>query len=200
METGSENPSTFEAGRRPWPVVWSAVWVGALAALAVGLIIGLLGFAVGAHETARFARWSNVTLLTLVFNVAGAFFAFVVGGWVAAKIAGLRRSEPAMLHGSIVWLLAIPLLLAAAALGAAGHYGGWYGGLAGTPAWATSVPPIDPEWARGVRNTALATVAALLLGLVGSVIGGWMASGEPMTLTYYRRRGVARSDRPRMVA
>jgi hypothetical protein len=31
-------------------------------------------------------------------------------------------------------------------------------------------------------------VTALLLGLVGSVIGGWMASGEPMTLTYWRTR------------
>ena len=31
-------------------------------------------------------------------------------------------------------------------------------------------------------------VSALLLGLVGSVIGGWMASGEPMTLTHYRHR------------
>jgi hypothetical protein len=27
-----------------------------------------------------------------------------------------------------------------------------------------------------------------LLGLIGSVIGGWMASGEPMTFTHYRRR------------
>jgi hypothetical protein len=27
----------------------------------------------------------------------------------------------------------------------------------------------------------------LLLGLVGAVIGGWMASGEPMTFTYYRK-------------
>ena len=200
METELEHPSTFEAGLRRWPVAWSAVWVGALAALAVGLIIGLLGFALGAHETARFVRWSHVKLLTLVFSVGGAFFAFVAGGWVAAKIAGFRRSEPAMLHGSIVWLLALPLLLGATALGAGGHFGGWYGGLAGTPVWAPSASPIDPELARGMRDTALATVVALLLGLVGSVIGGWMASGEPMTLTYYRRRGVARSERPRMVA
>lgn len=28
---------------RSWPVSWSAVWVGALSALAVGLLIGLLG-------------------------------------------------------------------------------------------------------------------------------------------------------------
>ena len=44
------------------------------------------------------------------------------------------------------------------------------------------------EFAKAMRNTALATVVALLIGLIGSVIGGWMASGEPMTLTHYRRR------------
>jgi hypothetical protein len=38
------------------------------------------------------------------------------------------------------------------------------------------------------QNSALGAVTALLLGLVGSVIGGWMASGEPMTLTYHRTR------------
>jgi hypothetical protein len=32
-----------------WPVGWSAVWVGALAALAAALIIGLIGVALGAH-------------------------------------------------------------------------------------------------------------------------------------------------------
>jgi hypothetical protein len=27
-----------------------------------------------------------------------------------------------------------------------------------------------------------------LLGLIGSAVGGWMASGESMTITYYRTR------------
>ena len=31
-----------------WPVSWTAIWVGALAALATGLLIGLIGTAVGA--------------------------------------------------------------------------------------------------------------------------------------------------------
>jgi hypothetical protein len=44
------------------------------------------------------------------------------------------------------------------------------------------------ETPRATRNAALGAVTALLLGLMGSVIGGWMASGEPMTLTYYRTR------------
>jgi hypothetical protein len=171
-----------------WPIAWSAVWVGTLTALAVGLIIGLLGFAVGAHEVSRYVNWKELRLLSLIFSIGGAFFAFVAGGWTTARIAGIRRSEPAMLHGSIVWLLALPLLLALGALGGLAHFGGWYAGLSGAPAWATAAVSADPELATATRNNAVATAVALLVGLVGGVIGGWMASGEPMTFTYYRTR------------
>jgi hypothetical protein len=186
---------------RPWPI-WSAVWVGALAALAVGLIIGLIGYAVGAHQMAgpRITTWKNVRLITTIFNVGGAFFAFVVGGWVAARIAGFRRAEPAMLHGAVVWLIAVPMLMLLAALGATASYGGWYGGLVSSPAWMAQVPAAGGDVAAAVRNTALATVTALLLGLVGAVLGGWMASGEPMSWTYYRRRTLGDFERPRRVA
>ena len=91
-----------------WPVSWSGIWVGTLAALAVGLIIGLIGTAVGAHEASRYVDWKKVRLIGLVFSVAGAFFAFVVGGWVAARIAGITRAETAILHGAIVWLWRCP--------------------------------------------------------------------------------------------
>jgi hypothetical protein len=80
----------------------------------------------------------------LIFSVGGAFFGYVAGGWVAARIAGRVRSEPAMLHGGLSTI--------------------------------------------AVRNNALATAPALLIGLIGAVLGGWMASGEPMTFTHYRTR------------
>jgi hypothetical protein len=175
-----------------WPVAWSAVWVGALTALAVGLIIGLLGFALGANEAARYVDWKKLRLISAIFSVGGAFFAFVAGGWAAARIAGIRRSEPAILHGAIVWLVTLPLLLALAAVGASG-WGGWYGGLSGM-SW-TAAAAADPEFAAATRNNALATAVALLLGLVGAVLGGWMASGEPMTFTHYRKRDRLPEDR-----
>jgi hypothetical protein len=174
--------------RTAWPVSWSAIWVGALAALAVGLIIGFIGTAVGAHEVSRYVDWKKVRFTGLIFSVGGAFFAFVVGGWTAARIAGILRSETAMLHGAIVWLVALPILIGFAAVGVSGQAGGWYGGLSGVPVWVTAAPPADPQIAKAIRNTALATVVALLIGLVGSVIGGWLASGEPMTFTHYRQR------------
>jgi len=170
-----------------WPVAWSAIWVGALTALAVGLIIGLLGYALGANEVARYVDWKKVHLINAIFSIGGAFFAFVAGGWVAARIAGIRRSEPAILHGAIVWLVTLPLLLLLAAVGVSGHWGGWYGGLSGMPAW-TAAMASDPDLAAATRNNALATAVALMLGLVGGVLGGWMASGEPMTFTHHRKR------------
>ena len=170
-----------------WPIAWSAVWVGVLTGFAVGLLIGLLGFAFGAHESSRYVDWKEFRLITLIFSVAGAFFAGVAGGWTAARIAGFRRSEPAMLHGGIVWLVTLPLLLVLAALGGSVYLGSWYGGLSGLPAWAAGAV-MTPEIAEAMRNNAVATVLALLLGLVGSAIGGWMASGEPMTFTHHRTR------------
>jgi hypothetical protein len=180
--------NTPESEWTRWPVAWSAIWVGALTALAVGLIIGLLGFALGANEVSRYVDWKKVRLITAIFSIGGAFFAFVAGGWTAGRIAGIRRSEPAVLHGAIVWLVALPILLALGSFGALAHFGGWYGGLAGTPSWAAATASPDPDLAIATRNNALATAVALLLGLVGAVLGGWMASGEPMTFTHHRKR------------
>jgi hypothetical protein len=177
--------------RAPWPLSWSAVWVGTLAALALVLIFGLIGVAIGAHRAGHpLGRWHDMSFLALLWSVLAAFLAFAAGGWVAAKVAGLRRSESAMLHGAIAWLVAVPILLLLSALGASAYFGTWYGGLAGTPAWVAPMAAAaeDPAAAIAARNGAVAAVAALLLGLVGGVIGGWMASGEPMTFTYYRTR------------
>ena len=171
-----------------WPVNWSAIWAGGLAALAAGLIFGLAGTAVGAYSEARIVNWHKFHMWALVFSIFGAFFAYTIGGWTAGKILGARRAEYAVLHGVIAWLVTIPILLVLASLGAASYFGVWYAGLAATPAWAPPVVVVDPQAAIIARNGALGALTALLVGLIGSVIGGWMASGEPMTFTYYRTR------------
>lgn len=207
-----------------WPVYWNAVWVGGLSALAGIVVFGLIGIALGAHlvdPEYRVVSLKTIGFGTLAFSIFSAFLAFVIGGWVAGKIAGILRSEPAMLHGAIVWLVTLPLLIALTTMGASQYLGSWHGGLAGSTAGRadSSLPfsaPTAPiagatqeelaqyreaqaayqakveQWhadtPKVVRNTALGTLTALLLGLVGSVVGGWMASGEPMTLTYYRTR------------
>jgi uncharacterized membrane protein YeaQ/YmgE (transglycosylase-associated protein family) len=173
-----------------WPVSWSAVWVGTLTAIATGLVIGLIGLAIGAYTfgaEARIASWHKFHFAALVWSVGGAFFSYVVGGWAAAKIRAEWRAETAILHGVVAWLVSVPIMLLFASLGSANYFGVWYGGLQGTPVWITpSTIAVDPTAAMVARNMALGAVSALLVGLVGSVIGGWLGSGEPMTLTYRR--------------
>lgn len=184
-----------------WPINWSAIWVGALTALVLALIIGLIAAAVGAHQFTpggRIVKWSDVGVGALIFSVLGAFFAFVAGGWVTGKINGFRRAETDMLHAAIVWLVAVPLVVVLAALGAGTLFGGWYAGLAGVPVWVTpNAVAADPTAAAAARNAALFAVTSLLVGLVGSVLGGWMASGEAMSIWLRSRSGAAvRGRRP----
>lgn len=173
-------PETWVA----WAVNWSAVWVGALASLVMSIILGLLGTAIGATSVEKLTSWHSVALVELILVICGAFFSYVVGGWAAGKITGARYAEPAMLHGAIAWLVATPLVIGMLALGAGGTFGGWYGGLLPSPIGAAAAV-VTPDVA---RTTAMAALTALLVGLIGSVIGGWMACGEPMTFTYYRKR------------
>jgi hypothetical protein len=200
-------------------VNWTAVVVGALAAFAMVLLFGLVAIALphvfGPDDRMKLGTGA------LIFSVCAAFFSFVVGGWVTAKIAGILHSEPAMLHGAIACLATIPLLVLVAGLGAASVLGGWYTGLAGNShgSSTSNAPFIAPDvpvsgasadeiavyrgqrtdydrkvqtWVaetpRVTRNAAVGTITALLLGLIGSVIGGWMASGEPMNFTHHLTR------------
>src|ERR1700730_13398875 len=178
-----------------WPVNWTAVWIGALAALALAVVFGLIGIAVGAHQlgtASQVTKWSQVARGSVIWSIFGSFLSFAVGGWVAASVAGIRRAEPAMLHGAIAWLVALPLLIALLGAGAGNALGGWYGGLVGAPAWIAPSGPLDPNAPMIARNAALAGVTAILLGLVGSAIGGWMASGERMSLIDARGRRLPR--------
>jgi hypothetical protein len=188
------------------------------------LVFGLIGIAVGAQLLGpehRVVDLKKLGIGALIFSVFSAFVAFVIGGWITGKIAGILRSEPAMLHGAVTWCVAVPLLVALGAVGASSYFGGWFGGLAGTPSWGTpAAAPFDrpdplavdataeeraqfktaqaeymqkvrqwkEETPKATRNSAIGAVTALLLGLMGSVIGGWMASGEPMNFTHHRTR------------
>jgi hypothetical protein len=201
-----------------WPVNWTAVWVGALTAFSLVLIFGLVGIALGAHLLGpehRVVDLKKLGIGALVFSVFGSFLSFAIAGWVAGKIAGVYHAEPAMLIGGIVWLVSVPLLLVASALGAGSLFGGWYASLGASP----KAPYVRPEPAsagasaqeiaayqaqlavyerdikqwnedtpKATRNAALGAVTAILLGLAGSAIGGWMASGEPMNFKHHLTR------------
>jgi hypothetical protein len=173
----------------PWRVDWSAIWVGALAALSASLVFGLLATALGAQTSKAIASWKAVGTIDVAIVILTAFFAFAIGGWAAGKITGALHSERTILHAAIAWAVSTPLLVALLAAGAGNAFGGWYGGFMTSPlgAAASALPP-SPD---AIRNSAMAALTALLVGLIGAVLGGWMASGEPMSFTHSRKHDAA---------
>jgi hypothetical protein len=171
-----------------------------MAAVVATVLFGLIGTAIGAHKVGtegRITSWSGIGFAGLVFAVISSFFAFVIGAWAAVRVAGIRRAEPAVLHGAISWVVAVFVMFVVAGMSGA-IWSGWFTGLAPVlPAAAGGA--VDPNVAIAARNGALAAAAALLIGLMGAVVGAWMASGEPMTVRSYRVRtepmGATRTDR-----
>ena len=213
-----------------WPVYWSSIWVGALASLVAVILLGLMGIAFGAHQIGvehRIVDLHKVSLVSIICGVVSAFFAGALGGWITGEIAGIRRAETGMYHGAVAWMVATPLLIILAAVGAGSYLGGWYGGLAGSPSWAgqAEAPYEKPElmanataaeraqytsdlvdyrakmqkWhdetPLAARNAAIMGASSLLIGLVGSAIGGWFASGQTLSLARTASRKAAAKSR-----
>lgn len=170
---------------RAWALSWPSVLIGAMTAVVAVALFGFMGTAIGAHiagNEGRITSWNGVGIGAVAFAVFAAFLAFVIGGWVAARISGWPDAPNAALHGALVWVVGIFLLLTLSAFGAQ-FFAGWYASVAPAPMAAPVQPgqPVDPNVAESARNGALAAVTAMLVGLMGAVIGGWMASNEPMT-------------------
>ena len=181
----------WDASWTGWHLSWGSVFVGALAGLVAAVLFSLIALAVGAHKAVddRILKWADLGPVTIIFSVLGAFFASVIGAWVAAKMSGARRAEPAILHGVAAWLVSMGIvLLFAAHSGASTLGGGYLGGLTPPGAPAPATTPVDPNTAIAIRNAAVGSILGILIGLMGAVVGGWFASGEPMNVNYYRTR------------
>ena len=194
-----DGPVVHHLARTAWPVDWDAVWVGALASIGAVILFNLIGTGVGAYKAgadARITYFSDVDRATVAFAVFASFLAFVVGGWVAAQVGAVRTAESAMLHGAVAFIVATVVLIALASLGGP-VLSGWYIGL--SPSGVVPEEPgepVNPFAARIAANGALAGAAALLLGVAGSVVGGWAGSGERMSLSRYRTREQSMTPRP----
>ena len=174
-----------------WHLDWGAVWVGALAMLVAAVLFSFIATAVGAQKAvdARVLKFADIPIVTIVVSVFGAFLASAIGAWVAARMSGARLAEPAILHGVAAWLVVMAIVITLAALaGAHSFAGGYLGNLTPPGAPAPTGAPVDPNTAIAIRNAALGSILGILIGLMGSVVGAWIASGEPLgSLAHYRR-------------
>jgi hypothetical protein len=100
-------------------ISWGAIFAGAAIALAIGLMLNVLGTAVGAmlvdataRETPAAASFGiGAGLWVLISNLIG----LGVGGYVAARLSGTADGTDGTLHGLAVW--AASFLVSAVLLG-----------------------------------------------------------------------------------
>src|SRR2546429_620864 len=78
----------WDASWTGWHLSWGSVFAGALAGLVAAVLFPLMALPIGAHKATddRILKWADLGAATIIFSVLGAFFASVIGAWVAAKM------------------------------------------------------------------------------------------------------------------
>lgn len=103
-------------------VSWGAIFAGAVAAVALTALLGLLGLGIGfgTVDPEQGDTVSEVPKWTLIWWAVTSIVATGIGGFVAARLAGIPKSLTGALHGLAVWSVAtiLTLWLATTAAGA----------------------------------------------------------------------------------
>lgn len=112
--------SNASAIRRPlFPVIrWGAVFAGVAVGVCVQLVLTLLGIATGLSSTSV-TEGEPVGVGPLLWAGVSMLIAAYVGGYVAARMTGLKRKVDGVLHGVVSWAVTT-LLFATLATSAGG--------------------------------------------------------------------------------
>ena len=121
------------------PVSWPAIFASLAVGISVMLLLTLAGVAVGVSVVDTGADSPRaITMGAAAWQTVSMLIAAVVGGFVAARLSGLRRTGDGVLHGAVSWG-ATTVLYAALATTALGTLtAGMFGLLAPAGAESTS--------------------------------------------------------------
>lgn len=100
-------------------VSWGAIFAGAIIAVALTALLGLLGLGLGLGSFDLGESISDVPKATLIWWAATTISATGIGAFVAARLAGIPRGITGAFHGLAVWAVAtlLALWLATTAVG-----------------------------------------------------------------------------------
>ena len=158
--------------RRPFfsAIRWGAVIAGLTVGLAVQLVLALLGIAAGLTELDA-ASGYRMGYVSSIWGGLSMLMSTFVGGYVAARLSGLRRKTDGALHGAVSWAIST-LLFAALATSAGGAL------LSGV------FTSMSPEVA-GSAQSSDAGLTALMRGQ----LGGNISVADLQTLQRYIQAG-----------
>ncbi len=94
------------AGER---IRWGAIIAGLFAALSTLVVLSVLGAAIGLSVYDARENAEGLGMGTLIWTVITMIISFLVGGYVAGRWGSPYRDSSAMVHGAMVWAVAIPL-------------------------------------------------------------------------------------------
>ena len=127
------------------PISWPAIFASLAVGISVMLLLTLAGVAVGVSVVEPGADSPRaITMGAATWQTISMLVAAIVGGYVAARLSGLRRTADGVLHGAVSWG-ATTVLYAALATTALGTLtAGMFGLLAPATPEATSAAPAAP--------------------------------------------------------
>jgi hypothetical protein len=116
------------------PISWAAIFASLAVGISVMLLLTLAGVAIGLTTVEPGENPRAITIGAAAWQALSMLIAALVGGYVAARLSGLRRTADGILHGAVAWG-ATTVLYAALATTAIGTLtAGMFGLLAPPPA------------------------------------------------------------------
>ncbi len=189
VETGG--PVTVQTAE----LSWGPIWAGVLTAFGIFFLFSLIALAAGLElADLPAAPRGDVPVDVLASIVTGIFLvvAFFAGGFTASWAAGLLDEGGGILHGFLVWALAVALILILAAAGL-GQVFGTVGQIFG-PQFTTRLPDVEvnpQELLAAFQTATWQTVFAVVLAMASAVLGGLVGTREEIRgrdwSTIYRR-------------
>jgi len=108
-------------------VSWSSILAGVTAAIAVQLLLNLLGIGVGAatiNPQHGQQPGQGLALGAAIWFVLSSIISLFVGGWIAGRLAGIPNKKDGALHGFMTWALASLVLFYLLSTAVGGLLGG----------------------------------------------------------------------------
>ncbi len=133
-------------------IAWGAVFAGVVLAIAIQVLLNMLGTGIGASTIDPLrGDTPNAEVLGIsaaVWLILSSLIALFVGGWTAARLAGIPRQVDGMLHGLLAWSLSTLVVFYFLGTVVGGLVGGTFNLISG------GVVAVAPEVADAVASEA----------------------------------------------
>ncbi|MDQ3484181.1 MAG: permease [Actinomycetota bacterium] len=165
-------------------VRWGPIWAGLLTAIATFLLLSTAAVAIGAQAVSGGADGDAAGTAGGIVTAIIALLAFLAGGFVAGRTAGVVGRGYGALNGFLVWALGIVLILALAAMGLGSLFGASGDLFAQYQQMGSPQPEgVDPEQvAEGIRNGSIGAFIGMLLPAIAATVGGLLGSREQVVV------------------